>query len=92
METVSWQVELLETLLLSYKDFVHQPKELLKNAHLLHDCGFGLRQNSKVSLVEGAGLFQRHIGSVVHHYLSTSHHHTITPSQAPIFSDTCGSM
>ena len=56
------QVELLEAILLYYKDFVHRSHDLINHAHCLHGCGFGLRQNSRVSLVEGAGLLQQHIG------------------------------
>lgn len=56
------QVEILETILLYYKDFVHRSPDLLSHAHCLHGYGFGVRQNSKVSLVEGAGLLQQHIG------------------------------
>lgn len=88
---MSLQVELLETILLCYKDFLHQPTELLKNARLLQEFGFGLRQNSKVSLVEGASLLQQHIGLVQPSHHHTSHHHTShTLPQAPVFSDTSG--
>ena len=54
----------METILLYYKDFVHLPAELLDHTHQLQEYGFGLRQSSRVSLVEGADMLQQHIGSV----------------------------
>lgn len=54
-------MELLEAILLYYKDFVHRPADLLGHAHQLHEYGFGLRQSSKASQVQGADLLQQHI-------------------------------
>ena len=99
---MSSQVEVLETILLYFKDFVHLPHELKDTARLMHEYGFGLRQSSKVSLVEGADVLQQHIRSARDHL---SHHHpispppTITPShplppspllQAPLLTDSGG--
>ncbi|CAI8013266.1 Nucleoporin NUP188 [Geodia barretti] len=56
------QVELLEAILLYYKDFVHEGAELVCHAQQLWKNGCGLRQSCPVSLVDGAELLQRHIG------------------------------
>ena len=85
---MSSQVEVLETILLYFKDFVHLPHKLKDTARLMHEYGFGLRQSSKVSLVEGADVLQQHIrlarDHLSHHHPispppTITHHHTITP-------------
>ena len=83
------QVELLETILLYYKDFVHRPAELRNHANQLWENGCGLRQSCPAPLVEGGDVLQRHIRLT--HTLIPSHPHTLTPSlQSPLFTDPTG--
>ena len=67
------QVELLETILLYYKDFVHRPAELRNHANQLWENGCGLRQSCPAPLVEGGDILQQHIRLT----------HTLTPSHPP---------
>lgn len=71
-------MELLEAILLYYKDFVHNVNDLLINARQLHKYGFGICQSSKASLVDGADILQQHIG-LAHIILTHIHTSTLLP-------------
>ena len=58
------QIELLEIVLLYYKDYKHVAPELLKTASLFQSMGFGCKQHSRVSLVPAAEPLLTHLGYV----------------------------